>query len=91
MPDLLTPLLQYGALGILAFCAITAVAVLWVRNSKIQDEALATERAENEKLRNEIRQLNTEIQNLLRTSEHASASMSQVIDVMRAMRNDRPT
>lgn len=59
--DIFTPLLQYGAVGILAISAIMVAIVLAKRDAR----TLELERQENTELKKEIKDLNTEIQNIL--------------------------
>jgi hypothetical protein len=55
--DPFTPLLNSGPLGILAACTLAGLVVLWRREARTLD----LERAENAELRQEIKDLNTEL------------------------------
>ena len=57
MFDPFTPLLNLGPLGILAACTLAGLVVLWRREARTLD----LERAENAELRQEIKDLNTEL------------------------------
>jgi hypothetical protein len=82
--DPLTPLLQYGAVGILAICALIGVTVLWRREVKISD----AEREENLELRKELKELNTEIQKILLEIPRAQSDINGVVEIMRKLKSE---
>lgn len=85
-PDPISPLLQYGALGILAALAVIAVRVLFVRLVAELD----LQRARADRMEASLGQLNTAIQErymmTLAEASHATAEATRVIGEFMAAR-----
>jgi hypothetical protein len=80
--DPISPLFQYGAIGILAACAMIAVVTLWRRESARADKI----EAENAQLRKEIAFLNVEIKNYYLMMARLNPALADTVDVMRSIR-----
>lgn len=74
--DPFSPLMQYGAIGILAACAVAALVVLWRREARTLD----LERAENAELRLEIKNLNSELRDYLIRQQVQQPRAQRLID-----------
>jgi uncharacterized protein YlxW (UPF0749 family) len=79
-PDALGPLLQYGALGILAFLAVFAVRVLFTQQTK----AHQLDRDRADRLEQELRQLNKDVQELVMPA--LTKSTEALTEAMRMLR-----
>ncbi len=72
--------IQYGALGVIALLALGAVRVLFQREIK----ALDLERQRADRLEEELRRLNTTVQDrYVSTLTEATKTMSELLDHMR--------
>jgi hypothetical protein len=73
-------LIQYGALGVIAALALAAVRVLFQRETRAHD----LERQRADRLEDELRRLNTTIQDrYISTLGDATRVMSEVLDYLR--------
>jgi hypothetical protein len=79
-------LLQYGAIGIIAILALSAVRVLFQREVTAHD----LERQRADRLEDELRRLNATIQDrYISTLTESSRVMSEVLDYLRRGENPR--
>jgi F0F1-type ATP synthase membrane subunit b/b' len=91
MSDAAPVFIQYGALGAIALLALYAVVKLFARVTSAADAAVAAERARADRHEEELRRLNTTVQEkLLPILVQATQVLGDVLVELREERRGRP-